>query len=252
MKKFIEESLTQKLSRCSVYDDSWTRVAYLDMSNSSQFCPSTWNTVNTTVRACGHLETNRGSCRSAFFSTNGMEYTIVCGRIIGYQFGSPLAFLPWIINNPGIDSWYIDGVSLTHGAPGDRTHVWSFVNAWTEQASTNTVCACMFSNYSEWPYAVPNLVDDNYFCATGNNRLPYINDVILSHNPLWDGEGCTGSNTCCQFNQPPWFYRTLPAATTDDLEVRICTSRQSSTVDIIISLIELYVKWKNPNCDSNK
>ena len=133
-------------------------------------------------------------------------------------------------------------MSLTHGAPGSRTHVWSFVNAWTERASAGAVCACMFSNYSEWPYTVPDFVGNNYFCATGNNRSPYIHDVILSHNPLWDGEGCTGSNTCCQFNQPPWFHRTLPAATTDDLEVRICASRASSNTDILISRIELYVK----------
>ena len=172
------------------------------MSNTSLFCPTTWKPVNATVRACGRQESNSASCNSVIFSTNGMEYSQVCGRIIGYQYVSPHAFQPSLFLNREIDSYYIDGVSLTHGAPGSRTHVWSFVNAWTEKASAGAVCACMFSNYSEWPYTVPSFVDNNYFCATGNNRHPYLFNVILSHNRLWDGEGCTGSNTCCQFNQP--------------------------------------------------
>jgi len=209
-----------------------------------------WNTVNTTVRACGRQESSLGSCDSVMFSTNGMEYTQVCGRITGYQYGFPSAFhTSSLIRNPGLDSWYIDGVSLTHGTTSSRTHVWSFVNAWTERASYSAVCPCMLSNHSKWPYTVPDFVGEYYFCATGNNdEIPYTHNHILSHNPLWDGEGCTGSNTCCQFNQPPWFYRSLPAATTDDLEMRICASSGTivrsglSYVNIFISHFEFYVK----------
>ena len=239
MKRFIDDSLTKRFSRCNILDGSWTRVANLDMSNTSQLCPTVWKPVNTTVRACGRQESSSASCNSVIFSTNGMEYSQVCGRIIGYQYGSPQAFHPSLFNDLGIDSWYIDGVSLTHGTPGSRTHVWSFVNAWTELAGYRAVCTCMRSG---WPYAVPDFVGNNYFCATGNDKLPYLYSVILSHNPLWDGEGCTGSNTCCQFNRPPWFYSTLPEATTDDLEVRICASSRSSSTNIFISHIELYVK----------
>ena len=220
---------------------TWTQVANLDMSDNTQICPSAW-TINTTVRACGRQESSGGSCDSVFFSTNGIKYSQVSGRIIGYQYGFVHAFYSSIFSNPGIDSWYIDGVSLTHGAPGSRTHVWSFVNAWGESASASAICACMFSNYSKWRYTVPDFVGNNYFCATGINQ--YYNSLyaILIHNPLWDGEGCTGSNTCCQFNHPPWFHRTLPAATTDDLEVRICASSRTSYENTFISHIELYVK----------
>ena len=104
------------------------------------------------------------------------------------------------------------------------------------------VCACMLSNYSEWPYTVPDFVGNNCFCATGHNQYYSSHDVVLLHNFLWDDEGCTGSNTCCQFNQPPWFYRILPAATTDDLEVRICASSQTICGNTFLSHIELYVK----------
>ena len=104
------------------------------------------------------------------------------------------------------------------------------------------VYACMFSNYSEWPYTVPDVVGNNYFGATGHNQYFSSYDVVLLHNPLWYGEGCTGSNTCCQFNQPLWFHRTLPAVTIGDFEVRICASSQSSYENIFKSHIELYVK----------
>ena len=239
-RNFVHDYISEHFSRNDTSNDTWTQVAYLNMSDLTQFCPNAW-TINTTVRACGRQESSVGSCNSVFFRTNGKKYSQVSGHITGYQYGFVHAFHHSSIYNR-IDSWYIDGVSLTHGAPGSRTHVWSFVNAWTERASASTVCACMFSNYSEWPYTVPDFVGNNYFCATGNNRQPYIHKAVITHNPLWDGEGCTGSNTCCQFNQPPWFYRTLPAATTDDLEVRICTSRQTSYKNIFISHIELYVK----------
>ena len=39
---------------------------------------------------------------------------------------------------------------------------------------------------------------------------------------LWDGAGCGPLNTCCTFNNPPWFYKELPEPTTDDIEMRVC------------------------------
>ncbi len=142
--------------------------------------------------------------------------------------------------NTSLESWYIDGVSLTHGPPGSRTHVWSFVNAYYEIVKNNWKCPCMLSNSSLWPYSVPAFVGNNYFCATGSTYSPGNN--FLTDDPLWDGEGCTGVKTCCQFNHPPWFCRTLPEPTTEDLEVRICADQSTSNENTFISNIELYVK----------
>ena len=98
-------------------------MAYLNMNDSPQTCPSAWATINTPVRACGRRQYTSGSCDSVFYSTNSLSYTQVCGRINGYQFDSTNAFWSSVIANIGLDSWYIDGVSLTHGPPGSRTHV---------------------------------------------------------------------------------------------------------------------------------
>ena len=47
----------------------------------------------------------------------------------------------------------------------------------------------------------------------------YANQWYTS-DPLWDGEGCGGNSTCCEFNNLPWFYKDLPQPTTDDIELR--------------------------------
>ena len=104
----------------------------------------------------------------------------------------------------------------------------------------------MLSNLSEWPYTVPSYVGNNYFCATGTCTKPGL--TLFSDNPLWDGVGCAGNNTCCQFNQSPWFNRTLPTATSDDLEVRICVNWYTSEENTYISNIELYVKLQCNYC----
>ncbi len=75
----------------------------------------------------------------------GITYTQVCGRTIGYQYHSPNAFAPSIIGNASLERLYIDGVSLTHGPPGLRTHVWSFANAVYE---TLNECPCNLLNSS--------------------------------------------------------------------------------------------------------
>ena len=230
-----------KSCKCGDQDSSWTCVAYLNMNDSSQTCPIAWATINTPVRACGRRLSSYGSCNSVFYSTNRLSYTQVCGRINGYQFYTPNAFNSSVNGHTSLDSWYVDGVSLTYGPPGSRTHVWTFANAFYETVTNlNWNCACMLSNYSEWPYTVPSFVGNNYFCATGSRGSP--DNTVLYNNILWDGVSCTGTNTCCQFNQPPWFCRTLPTATSDDLEVRICADQETSNENTYISNIELYVK----------
>ena len=77
-------------------EGGWTRVAYLNMSDPSQQCPPELRPYNVSgVRGCGrHLSTS-ASCDSVTFSTNGISYSQVCGRVIGYQWGSPDAIDPY-------------------------------------------------------------------------------------------------------------------------------------------------------------
>ena len=52
----------------------------------------------------------------------GIQYSQVCGRIIGYQVGHPQALFS---NLNIIDGSYVDGVSLTYGSP--RQHIWTLI-----------------------------------------------------------------------------------------------------------------------------
>ena len=70
----------------------WNRIAYLNMNDTTQQCPSSWRLHTAPVRGCGRV-TSR-SCDSAIFPANGRTYSRVCGRVIAYQRGSTEAFLP--------------------------------------------------------------------------------------------------------------------------------------------------------------
>ena len=70
----------------------------------------------------------------------------------------------------------------------------------------------------------------------------YSNDQFYSADPLWDGAGCGPLNTCCSFNNPPWFYKELPQPTTDDIEMRVCRNQPANDEDIAIDIIEVYVQ----------
>ncbi len=99
---------------------SWKRVGYLDMTDPSQSCPSGLDLKNYSPgsRSCGRATTDLG-CWSTFYNTSGSQYSRVCGRVRGYQFGATSAF-----RSEGIDAHYVEGVSLTHasGTLG-RTHI---------------------------------------------------------------------------------------------------------------------------------
>ena len=214
----------------------WTRVAFLNMSDPNQVCPRNWTTISTPVRTCGRGRNSSRGCSSVFYPTFGLTYSHVCGHITAYQDGAPDAFDRLVFYDYQINAPYIDGISLTHGT---RQHIWSFVGSAGEMGNfmTNWVCAC--SNNNTWPHDTA-FVGNDYFCDSGNHGTFATSNAFYPDDPLWDGQGCGPSSTCCQFNNPPWFCKILTQSTTDDLEVRICHS--GGVEDTPVQLIELYVQ----------
>ena len=149
-----------------------------------------------------------------------MAYSRVCGRIIGYQFGSASAFFISNVVGTTVESPYAVaiGVSLTHGAPGARQHIWTFAAGLTEidqSGVTRLLCPCSTTG----TVMVPPFVGNNYFCESGLNT-PWIGQYkIYPDDPLWDGQNCRAGTSCCEFNTPPWFTRDLPRSTSDDIEL---------------------------------
>ena len=59
-------------------------IAYLNMSDLSQVCPSGFRLHESGgVRACGRPVSSGGSCASVKFPSNGITYSEVCGRVSG-------------------------------------------------------------------------------------------------------------------------------------------------------------------------
>ena len=107
----LRNNLTDK-TKCGLLGN-WRRVAYFDTTKGEP-CPSGLRTVSSTTTnqtACGR--TANPGCTSLQFSSDG-NYTNVCGKMRGYQFYTPDAF--HTLSN-SIDSYYLDGISITHGTP---------------------------------------------------------------------------------------------------------------------------------------
>ena len=161
--------------------------------------------------------------------------------IIGYKRGTPSLFTG---AGQSIDSFYLGGVSVTHGSP--RQHIWSFSGGLDEVISVNA-CPCVTGN------RIPSFVGRNYFCEAGITRYSSGFALWPDGDPLWDGQGCGPTSSCCTFNSPPWFNVQLSSPTTDDIEVRICGDHGIGDEGTPIQqlLIELYVKWTNTSTSTN-
>ena len=211
----------------------WHLLVHLNMSDPLSQCPPSWVEENVDgVRACGRGNTG-GGCVSTMFNTVRQQlYRKVCGRAIGYQYGSTDAFA--IFGNPTINEVYVDGLSITYGVP--RQHIWTYAAALREGPSSYTGSNCPCSN--DPGASPPSFLGNNWYCESGNPN-PYTPIYLLPNDPLWDGKNCEG--TCCSNGKsPPWFSVELPAPTNDYVEARICSI--DGEEDAFINIFELYIQ----------
>lgn len=221
----------------------WRRIAYLNMSDHNQQCPTGWTLFtlnNEPLRGC--IRSTGGCVGVRYPSPRGKAYSRVCGRITATMKGGGSAFLSYVGNNRlTLEDNYLSGISVTHGAVGSRQHIWSFVSSlfdnYASRGYLEQRCECSVANF---PYSSPPFVGDNYFCSTA--RPSRAVSTWYPDNPMFDGEGCPShSPACCSFHNPPWFCTTLPQSTTDDLEIRNCHHHLPSSAGLAISLIDIYV-----------
>jgi len=220
---------------CSCGGPSWTKLVDLNMSDSTQTCPTNdWRLVNTdSVRACGRTA---AGCQSATFPTGGQSYNQICGQVNGIQFGNPDGF---DASGNSIEESYVDGVSITRGNP--RQHIWTFAGyIGSHFPWTHAWCPCSNVNM-EGSTPIPSFIGSNYFCDTGNFEPTYIFNYY-NNKSLWNGRGCSSISTCCQDNNPPWFCTSLLDSNTDDVEVRICGDETAAREDTLITRLEIYIK----------
>ena len=211
----------------------WMRVADINMTRPNENCPAGFRKITDSGKTmCGGQSR---SCISTTFSSHGLQYSRVCGKIIGIQYASPDGFDPYGLQTGSIDSVFVDGVVLTHGSP--RNHIWTFANG-VNQFSNRYGCPCNVESYS---IDLPSYLENDYFCESGYYQDVHPPSNYFTDDPLWDGAGCI-SGSCCSFNSPPWFCKDLSAPTTDDIELCLCKDEALSNEDVLIEIVELYVQ----------
>ena len=142
------------------------------MSDNAQNCPSGFRLYQSSgVRACGRSETNSGSYVLVQFPSNGITYSQICGRVVGYQYYSTDAIDDY---RNDINSWYVDDVSITHGSP--RQHVWTLMAGWTETNAGTLSCSCNTGS----AVSVAPFIGSNYFCESGN-KASGISSILYIH-----------------------------------------------------------------------
>ena len=236
----------------------WTRLAYLDMTDSTQNCPPGFRLYQSGgVRACGRAPSSVGSCTSVQFPSIGISYSQVCGRVVGYQYASPDAVYPGRFTGESygsvikpthndINSYYVDGVSITHGSPCQ--HVWTLMagvlesrNALPENDGRYN-CPCAQGSLQN--STLQSFIGNDYFCESGNPSTDGTWQYIFyTSDPLWDGKGCGSlEGVCCAAPGLPWFNKILNTTTTDYLELRVCADEGTNNEDVPVTFYELYVK----------
>ena len=169
-------------------------------------------------------------CTSTTFPSDGISYSKVCGKVIGYQYGST----DGAGATRNINEAYLDGISLTHGNP--RSHIWSFISGIYESGSYSK-CPC--GTVGSRP--TPSFVGKHYFCEAA--AVSPWQRKLYTHDPLWDGKVCGSiEGPCCNLPGLPWFHRSFSYATSDYIEMRLCCTDGIAGEDVPVSYYEIYVK----------
>ena len=247
-------NLNNKLIYCHMGElcnntGGWTRLGHLDMSDSTVNCPAEFQLFEEGgVRACGRPNHGIAGCMSVKLPSNGISYSQVCGRVIGYQYASldidavDLTYRNSSMTHNDIDAYYVNGISITRGFP--RKHIWTLMAGTRDSSSSSGNCPCNTPSGST--QYVQSFIGSDYFCESGNPSNT-TNFDLYTDNPLWDGKGCgSQEENCCSASGLPWFHKTTNS-TTDYIELRNCcdgdsVNNDTSHEDVGISFYEIYVK----------
>ena len=229
-------------------EGGWTRVAFVNMSEPGSSCPSglkEYDNITTGRLFCWiNNEYYYNGCNSAFFSTKNVNYTKVCGRVRGYQYGPSYAFYCNLENencfDPQIKAY---GVTLTYSS-SPRKHIWTYAGGSYEGGITSYRCPC--NNGSPYQNDSISFVGKDYYCESARKEDDKRTNILYLDDPLWDGRDCPGLEaTCCTSPMMPWFVKTLDEKVSEDIELTTCgynfeylTYVQGTPLD----LIELYIK----------
>ena len=215
----------------------WMRIGYFNMTEPGATCPQgLYNQTYNNREFCDKSYSFSNGCNSTFYSSIGLNYTKVCGRVKGYQFGHPDSFLRLQQFSVTIDGAYSDGVSISHGS-NPRTHIWTYSAGKGENDPSILACPCN-TGYNGDP--LPSFIGNDYYCESATDYA--IVDTFYPNDTLWDGQQCnTLESPCCTSSSMPWFLKALNQSTSDYIEIRICSTEPYPDEATPLELVEVYV-----------
>ena len=219
-------------------EGGWTRVTYINMTQAGDTCPvGLYQRSFNNKSYCGN--TGSSGCNGTMFPTL-VEYSRVCGRVRGYQYGALIAFeLYNFYGGLTIDDNYVDGVSITYGS-APRKHIWTYAAALYDHNNTYYGyydCPCKQNN----TIIAPPFIGTDYYCESGTTICCQF--IFYLNDPLWDGQQCGTESLCCTHPNMPWFIKTLNETTTENTELRVCdVGALYYDTDIPLDLIEVLVQ----------
>ena len=226
-------------------EGGWTRVANLNMTEPGATCPEGLREMtysNLDHQLCSKIG-DKGGCSSVYYTTP-VNYTKVCGKVRGYQVGSPDGIGHYleasVYTNVNLDDVYVDGISITYGL-NTRKHIWTYMGAQENLFNKKYTCPCR-RNFPLSLFPPPFFLGSDYFCESAN-PIDGPSKILYSNDPLWDGKECLGmEDTCCESTSIPWFMKTLNEETNEPIEVRLCRNENIKNEDVPVDIIEILVK----------
>ena len=220
---------------CGGHKGGWMRIADYDTSRGDD-CPKGWNKITANGIALCRSPNDNAGCHSSTFSVDSVNYNKICGKVRGYQKGSPSAFAE--VSVPSLDNGYVEGISVTLGNP--RKHVWTYAVGLSDDGNFQRGihnCPCAKNRGT----APPSFVGEHYYCESGDTGAG-ANSLYYTEDPLWDGTGCLVNGNCCTNANQPWFFRQLVTNRQDDIEARLCTNQRFADEAVLVEQIQLYVQ----------
>ena len=206
----------------------------LNMTDPSSQCPTGFRLITQNgIRFCSRSFTAAG-CTGINTENIGHNYTQVCGFARGYSYGSPdaLAAIGRTSELPTLSGIYVDGISITYGAPPN--HLWTYAAGFREDGAA---CPCN----TNCGHISPSYVGSDYYCESGASGDPQPKWNI--DDPLWDGMLCRGTEgPCCTSTSLPWFIRNMLNPTADDILIRVCLDQPCYNENVGLEHVEIYIK----------
>jgi hypothetical protein len=192
-----------------VRDAGWREVVVYPRTD---VCSGAWAYV--AGKGC-HKASTSGGCATKTFSTGGLAFSEVRGRLVAYQQGSTDGFL----DNDSISIWTTSG-----------THLWTYAFGYTSLNSTACSCAslgCPARCPSNGGFLPDAHVGSSYYCESGASACSSYGATTFFPTKL--------------FASRPAFVARL-AAIQADLEVRVCLNQGTSDEDLFFDVLELHVR----------